>query len=316
MRVKNTYLPSIRICKVSNLVRLALCVAFFAIIARVDAQEVKVNGGFLSDSLKIGEKTAFFLAAHYPSSETVVFPDSTFRYFPFEWNDKKYFPTISKNGTSIDSAVYYLSSFEVDRVQYLNLPVYIVQPKDCTAIQSLRDSVLIVQQVATIPDSIPVDKLPLKMNTAFETVPYQFNFWILIFVVAGLIIAAVLVWVIYGKKIRRYFITRRLKRKHFQFQTSYNAIVEQLTREFSPPKTESALSTWKKYMEQLESRPFTSLTTRETLQVIPDESLATNLSKIDSAVYGNNTTVMDSLQHLRSFADERFAKKLNEVNHG
>jgi hypothetical protein len=300
----------------SDFVRLMLCIAFFAIVGRVNAQEIKVNGGFLSDSLKIGEKTAFYLAAHYPSAQTVVFPDSTFRYFPFEWSDKKYFPTKSKNGTSIDSAVYYLSSFEVDRVQYLNLPVYIVNPKDCTAIQSLRDSVLIAQQVAAIPDSISVDKLPLKMNTAFEAVPYQLNFWILIFVVAGLVIAAVLIWIIYGKKIRRYFITRRLKRKHFQFQTSYNAIVEQLTREFSPPTTESALSTWKKYMEQLELRPFTSLTTRETLQVIPDENLATNLSQIDSAVYGNSTAVVDSLQHLGSFADERFAKKLSEVNHG
>lgn len=303
-------------CYMSDFVRLMLCIAFFAIVGRVNAQEIKVNGGFLSDSLKIGEKTAFYLAAHYPSAQTVVFPDSTFRYFPFEWSDKKYFPTKSKNGTSIDSAVYYLSSFEVDRVQYLNLPVYIVNPKDCTAIQSLRDSVLIAQQVAAIPDSISVDKLPLKMNTAFEAVPYQLNFWILIFVVAGLVIAAVLIWIIYGKKIRRYFITRRLKRKHFQFQTSYNAIVEQLTREFSPPTTESALSTWKKYMEQLELRPFTSLTTRETLQVIPDENLATNLSQIDSAVYGNSTAVVDSLQHLGSFADERFAKKLSEVNHG
>jgi hypothetical protein len=300
----------------SDFVRLMLCIAFFAIVGRVDAQEIKVNGGFLSDSLKIGEKTAFYLAAHYPSAQTVVFPDSTFRYFPFEWSDKKYFPTKSENGTSIDSAVYYLSSFEVDRVQYLNLPVYIVNPKDCTAIQSLRDSVLIAQQVSAIPDSISVDKLPLKMNTTFEAVPYQFNFWILIFVVAGLVIATVLIWIIYGKKIRRYFITRRLKRKHFQFQTSYNAIVEQLTQEFSPPTTESALSTWKKYMEQLESRPFTSLTTHETLQVIPDENLATNLSKIDSAVYGNSTAVVDSLQHLRSFADDRFAKKLSEVNHG
>jgi hypothetical protein len=314
MRVKKNYLQ--RVSYISDFLRLTLCATFFAMMGRVNAQEIKVNGGFLSDSLKIGEKTAFFLAAHYPSSQTVVFPDSTFRYFPFEWSDKKYFPTKSKNGTSIDSAVYYLSSFEVDRVQYLNLPVYIVQPKDCTAIQSLRDSVLIVQQVAAVADSIPVDKLPLKMNTVFEPVPYQFNFWILIFVVAGLVVATVLVWIIYGKKIRRYFIARKLRRKHFQFQTSYNAIVEQLTREFSPPTTESALSTWKKYMEQLESRPFTSLTTRETLQVIPDENLAANLSKIDSAVYGNNTAVMDSLQHLRSFADERFAKKLNEVNDG
>src|SRR6476620_2116997 len=80
---------------------LIFCVAFFGFAFQLHAQEVKVNGGFLSDSLKIGEKTAFYLAAHYPSTQTVVFPDSTFRYFPFEWTDKKYFPTKSKNGTSV-----------------------------------------------------------------------------------------------------------------------------------------------------------------------------------------------------------------------
>ena len=282
----------------------------------VKAQEVKVNGGFISDSLKIGEKTGFYLAAHYPSTSNVVFPDSTFRYFPFEWNDKKYFPTKTKDGVSVDSAVYYLSSFEVDRVQFLSLPVFIVQPQDCTAIQSPRDSVLISLQVASIPDSIPVDKLPLKMNTTFERVPYDFNYWILGFVIAAGVFIAIIVWVVYGKKIRRYFVAKKLKRKHLQFLSTYNKFVDVLTQGFSAPTTESALSTWKKYMEELEARPFTKLTTKETFQVIPDETLLRTLSAVDSAVYGNNTSVTDSLNNLRSFADQRFAKKLEEVNHG
>ena len=40
-------------------------------------ENVSARGGFLSDSIKIGEETAFYLAARYPSDRTVLFPDST-----------------------------------------------------------------------------------------------------------------------------------------------------------------------------------------------------------------------------------------------
>ena len=33
--------------------------------------EVEVHGGFLSDSLKIGEETAYFVSATYPSNLTI-----------------------------------------------------------------------------------------------------------------------------------------------------------------------------------------------------------------------------------------------------
>ncbi|MDH4296632.1 MAG: hypothetical protein OEV74_10155, partial [Cyclobacteriaceae bacterium] len=80
--------------------------------------------------------------------------------------------------------------------------------------------------------------------------------------------------------------------------------------------TENALSQWKKYMEQLEARPYTKLTTRETLQLEKNESLGHNLHVIDGAIYGHNTTVIESLEHLKAFADQRFSQKLEEVKHG
>jgi hypothetical protein len=69
-------------------------------------------------------------------------------------------------------------------------------------------------------------------------------------------------------------------------------------------------------MEQLESRPYTKLTTKETLNLIHDENLLKNLKMIDTAVYGHSTSVYDSLDYLKHFADERFSKKLQEVAHG
>lgn len=280
------------------------------------AQEIKVNGGFLSDSLQIGEQTAFYLSAHYSSELNVLFPDTTFAFTPFEFQKRNFFPTQTEDGVSVDSVVYYLTTFEVDRIQYLDLPVFLVQPQDCTVVQSPRDSVLITQLVAQVPDSLSAEKLPLKMNTAYQEVPLQLNFWIAIIILAVIIVAAVIAWIFFGKKINAWFMARKLKRKHSKFLEAYNAIVGQLRSGFSSIATESALSTWKKYMEQLESRPYTKLTTRETLHLVNDEALAKTLSNVDRAIYGHNTTVIDSLETLKSIADQRFTKKLEEVTNG
>lgn len=299
----------------SLILRLLFFIAAGSVI-NVHAQEVKVNGGFLSDSLKIGEQTAFYLAAHYPSELNLLFPDSTFGFNPFEFQKRIYFPTETENGISIDSAVYFLTTFEVDRVQYLNLPVFVVQPQDCTLFESFQDSVLITQLVASVPDSLAIDKLPLKMNTAYQEVDFQFNYWIAIIAVAALIIVAILVWIFFGKKIRAWMTTRKLKRKHYQFLQNYNTNVITLKSGFSSLTTEAALSTWKKYMEQLEARPYTKLTTKETLSATKDEQLAKTLHTVDAAIYGHNTAVVESLEALRGYADQRFSKKLEEVKHG
>jgi hypothetical protein len=69
-------------------------------------------------------------------------------------------------------------------------------------------------------------------------------------------------------------------------------------------------------MEQLESRPYTKLTSRETTQMENNEVLGKNLHSIDGAIYGHSTTVLEPLEDLRRYADQRFAKKLEEVKHG
>ena len=108
----------------------ALVWMIIPVLTQAQAQDVSVRGGFLSDSLKIGEQTAFYLSARYPTNLNILFPDSTHGFTPFEYEDKEYFPTETTAGISADSAVYYLTTFEIDRVQLLQLPVYIVNTSD------------------------------------------------------------------------------------------------------------------------------------------------------------------------------------------
>lgn len=288
----------------------------FLIPSTLFAQEVMVQGGFLSDSLKIGEQTAYYLSAHYPSNLTVLFPDSTSSFSSFEYQRKEYFSTKTTDGISADSTLYYLTTFEVDRVQYLDLPVYIVNAQDCTLVRTSADSVLITQFVQQVPDTLSADKLPLKMNTAYQKVFMNFNFWLMVIIIFVLLTLAVLGWLIFGKNIRMYFKARRLQKDHLQFLQNYNSFLGQLQAAFSGPVTESALSVWKKYMEQLESRPYTKLTTRETLNLVKEPALTEHLSQVDKAIYGHDTAVMESLESLKSFAVRQFSRRMKEVKHG
>ena len=300
-------------------IKSGICIFLFFLLPAflfAQAEDVSVRGGFLSDSIKIGEQTAYYLVARYPSTLTVLFPDSTHAFSPFEYQRKTYFATRTTEEISVDSAVYYLTTFEVDRVQSLRLPVYVVHRPDCTIVQTGIDSLFVTQFVKEVPDTVSVAQLPLRMNTTYQKVHYDLNFWLIVIGITVFAIVAVVIWLVFGKKIGQYLRARKLQKNHASFLDTYNAFLRQLQTAFSTPTTESALAAWKKYMEQLESRPYTKLTTRETFSVIKEPAVTEHLSRIDNAIYGHNTTVVESLENLKKFADQRFKRKLREVQHG
>jgi len=279
-------------------------------------QDVLVRSGFFKDSLRVGDQTGFYLTAEYPSNLSILFPDSAYNFSPFEYERRSYFPTRTANGKSYDSVIYYLSTFEIDPVQSLSLPVFQLNPMDCTAVTSPRDTILLTELVKNLPDSVSAQTLPLKVNTAYQDVLYLFNYPVLILVVGVLIVVTVVTWIVFGKRIRKHFRLKRMRKAHQKFLEAYNGHVEAVKTAFSAITTESALSQWKKYMEQLEARPYTKLTTRETLRLEKNELLGKNLHAIDGAIYGHDTRIIESLEGLKIFADQRFAKKLEEVKHG
>lgn len=289
---------------------------FLCCLSKIHAQEVKVRSGFFLDSLKIGDQTGFYLAAEYPSTLEILFPDSTYNFTPFEYERRVYFPTKTAAGKSYDSAVYFLSTYEIDHIQSLSLPVFQLNPMDCTTYISTRDTILLTELVKNLPDSLTAQNLPLKVNTAYENVSYLFNYPILVIVIAVLLVITIVGWIVFGKKIRKHFRLKRMQKAHQKFLEAYTGYVENVKAAFSAITTESALSQWKKYMEQLEAKPYTKLTTRETMSIENNESLGKNLHAIDGAIYGHSTKVIESLENLKKFADQRFVKKLEEVKHG
>ncbi|TXH26734.1 MAG: hypothetical protein E6Q96_07480 [Cyclobacteriaceae bacterium] len=281
------------------------------------SQEVKVTSGFIKDSVAIGEPVSYYLTARYPERVMALFPDSTFKFAPFEFNRKDFFATKTVNGISYDSAVYTLSTFEIDPTQYLSLPVYVTTARDCTAFESTRDSIFLIEQIK-VPagDTLALKNLELKSNTLYERVRMQFNTFILMIVLGVILVVAIIVWIIFGKKIIRHFRIKRLEKQFKKFIAAFSEQIEDATKTFSREKTERALSTWKKYQEQLERKPYTKLTTREIVRMDQDKALEESLSAIDKSIYGNQPVAAEPLQTLKVIAEQRFMKKIEQLRHG
>lgn len=288
-----------------------------AVVHHSAIAQVTLRSGFVQDSLIVGDEVAYYLSATYPRNLQLLFPDSTFSFQPFEFQRKQYFTTQTHDSLSYDSTVYFLSTFEVELVQHLQLPAFILHQKDCTTLLATRDS-LALQQLVTqpLPDTVKAETLPLISNTAYEPVDWLLNYPLLLYISAGLLLLALLGWLLFGKRIRKHFAVKRLRKQHELFVKSFNEQVNHLKTQFSSQQAEHLLSIWKKYMEGLDTKPYTKLTTKETAALLQNQLLGDCLRIIDSAVYGHNRQVEEPLLRLREHAVQTFQQKLDQVAHG
>src|SRR6187399_1721849 len=110
----------------------------------------------------IGKPVAFSLTASYPRDLQILFPDSAYNFAPYELESKEYFPTHTPDSLSYDSVVYYLTSYEVDSMQFMRLPVFVTHPGDCTEVWSPLDTIYFNHLVAAVPDTVTAQQLPLR----------------------------------------------------------------------------------------------------------------------------------------------------------
>ena len=278
--------------------------------------QLRVRGYLLKDSAAIGEIVPYILTASYPRDKQVVFPDSTFSVAPFELSGKRFFPTRSLDGASYDSAVYFVSTFEIDSIQVLRLPVFLVTAADSTAVYARPDSLRLRYRVTIPLDSVAVEKLPLKANTAYQRVKWLFNYPVLMMVAVVLAIVGIIAWLVFGKQIRRFFALRRLRKAYENFQQRYTQALEGLGSEASSRRAEEALVMWKKYMEELEQFPFTKSTSREILRRYSSDLLASALRNIDRAIYGGYDASHDPFVFLKTYSRQQFEKREAELKNG
>ena len=279
------------------------------------SQEVKVRGKFLEDSVKIGNPVAYSLSASYPSKLQVLFPDSLNNFKPFEYDRRNYFPTITKNGLSYDSAVYWVSSFEIDRIQYLSIPVLQLSEGDTLFYRPLIDSVFLALSSKAVPENIPPAELPLKSDTAYRTVDLLFNYPAFITAIGITVAMLIAVWIIFGKRIRQWWQRRKLMKGFKEFEESFQQIIENIRKSGGIKEAEEAIRLWKRYLEDLADIPYTKYTTREIAALEKHEEIREALQDIDRRIYGRKKSDQVAEYYtLKSFSEDQYLKKLEELN--
>ena len=282
------------------------------------AQALKPSGYFLQDTIKVGQPIEYTLTFRYPSELEVVFPDEKHSFLPFEYIDRNFIPTKSDSTTSVDSVVYTLMTFELDSLQTLALPVYVIGADregavDSTAIYADIDSVHLQQLITQMPDS-----LDLKENKAYLDVPLQFNYPYLLIGLGILAALLLIVYLVFGDKIRKQWKLRRLRKDHKRFQEQFSESMAQLEQTPDKQLSEHTLVVWKRYMERLEQAPYTKMTTKEIIKLPSEQELTDDLKAIDRSIYGHhlNGELIGHFKHLEKHTDHRYEQRYRDIKHG
>ncbi len=270
------------------------------------AQEIQLKGEFLQDSMGIGEPVKFTLSAKYPADMQILFPDSTYDFFPYEYQSKQYFPTETDSLFSHDSAVFTLASFEIEKIQKLKLPIFVILEDDSSAIYTKTDSVFLQEMIPVVSDSIQ-----LKTNTVFLSIDKDFNYPLLIVILVILLIIIVLVIVFFGKQLRLKWQIWRLNKQHQKFLEKFRPQIENPTAE----EIEKLLFLWKKHVENISKRPYAKLTSKEIYTIHQDDELYQNLQRVDRNIYSSakDDNLSETFVYLIDYADYIFNERIKEL---
>ena len=275
------------------------------------SQQITVRGGFIQDSVRIGEKIDYWLTAQYPEAKDLLLPDTLYSFTPWEFYGKKYFPSQLNNGIVYDSAVYSLESYEIDAVQYLSLPAFIVErEEDTVVIDGNLDSIFFSTMLP-----VAADTLSLKTNLDYQDVDSMVNYPLIWIVLGVLLILIIIGFLVFGKRIRKEFKLRRLKKEYLKFSELLSHNIKSLKSSPNQKIAEASITQWKAFLETMEQRPFTKLTTKEIMALEYTNELNGTLKNIDRCVYGGklDENLYKDFQAIEDFTQHRYSVITDQI---
>ncbi len=277
------------------------------------AQSVEPKGSFIQSETKIGEEIQYALSVKYDKTLNILLPDSLYRFGTFEYISRKYFITRTDSTTSYDSVIYKLSTFETDTVQYLQLPVFVMKDKDSLAVYSKMDSILLIPVVKELPENPE-----WKTNTALVNVKRQFNYPYFLIALGLVLFIVLVVALFFGRQLTRWWKAYLMQRTHKKFIEKFFNLMRDVSGNNPVNTPEHVLVVWKDYLEKLEKKPISKLTTKEILVLHHNAQLKDNLKIIDRSVYGGEkgNDLFASFDYLMRFAVEIYNEKIRELKQG
>ncbi len=274
-------------------------------------QEIKVEANFIEDSIQIGNIVSYNLNVSYPNNIEVLLPDSNYNYSPFEYINKSYSSTINDSIYNYDEVTYKFTSFNLDSIQFLKLPVFIINSNDSLIMYSNTDSIFLMEFIKELSDS-----LNLKSNTKFSFVDMAIDYPFLSKIISSLIIFIITFYLLFRKKINKYFKTKYTKKEYNTFINKIEKLNDEIQKDFKIEKIELLLLLWKRYNEKVSKYPYASLTTSEIIHLGIVNDIKENLNSLDNTIYGNKkmTDFKKNFIMLKKHSTKVFNNKLKEIN--
>lgn len=275
------------------------------------AQEVQVDGYFLADSAKLGERIGYVLKTSYPAHKQLIFPDSTYDFSPFVLLEKQTFLSSTKDSVTSDSTIYFLSNFELDSVAYLTLPVFELSRYDSITHFPLEANIAVKWTLDSIPE-----ELMFQENNVYQPIPKKWD-WVLI----GLISLAFLILIgggywLFGDRIRRFLFERNEKRRWKNFEKRWKEAISGLEANPSMEAADELLGIWKGYLESITGLPIREWTSSELGEKLEDIKIFSSLRTIEVIIYaGAESEIKESSEYLLQIAKEKYEQKLKNIKH-
>ncbi|MFN3405975.1 MAG: hypothetical protein ACK40G_17905 [Cytophagaceae bacterium] len=288
-----------------------ILVALFFSLVYANGQD-HLYGFFNADTIKVGEPVTYTLVYKHAPEVEVLFPDEKTNFFPFQITGKEFFPTITSDNISTDSAIYHLQTFEIDSILKLALPVFIISSGDSIRKTSAPDSVNVRLFITDI------QKSSIRGNNTFLTIETRFNYPYFIAVSLISIVAGVIFYLVLGKSIVRRYRLFVIRSAHQNFLKAFEKLEKDYKSEQNLSSVEKALHLWKNYLTKLENKPISTYTSTEIINLYQQEELLKGLQNIDRAIYGGriDNELERTLTVLKKFSNKRFLTVKNEISNG
>ena len=254
----------------------------FLISSNLFSQNIEYKIYFLNDSIRIGDSISLISALKYPENIEIVQPDSSYNFTSFEFIGKKIFPSFSDGNIINDSTIYYLRTFEIDSIQRLNLNATIINNKDSLVISSNTDSIALIYQIKDVNFS------KTKENTLFNSIRSIFNSEKVLIIIGFIILIIIIIYLLFRKKIEKYLKIRKLRIQIKRFNNDFDYILKDYLKSQDKNYLERLLLLWKRFMEKLSKRPYSTSTTTEISSFLENKKLLNLLKDIDRNLYSNN----------------------------
>ncbi len=269
---------------------------------------------FDKDSAKIGEKVKLSVYLDYPYTNKILFPDTNYDFQPFEILKRDFFPTRTRNNISRDCVVFEVCTFLPDSIQKIQVPIFQFQEKDSLSWYSNEASIFIT----------PVIKGPVPEKPVFETalspvpVARKINYPYIIIGMSVIIILILIINFFFDRPIQKFIYLFLEARRHKAYLKQFEKINGQLENSLTVELVENLLVTWKKYLQRVDDHPYTSFTSREIYQVLPDQVLRDALMEIDRWIYGglDMKDWRSNFNYLKNISLQFYQKKREAIRNG